>query len=143
MQPFSADPTSQSGYLTPVTPLDRRLHSAGPSYHHPRAPELLTSPINTGQRPNVYSPESTSPMTRTLSGHQESHMSAMNGHGASRYQPQHVRPYGQVTNQYLPEAARAILKADSEQRAAANTYMEMSYMEHQGPSILCPIWSCH
>jgi len=133
MQPFSADPTSQSGYLTPVTPLDRRLHSAGASYHPSRAPELLGSPITTSHRSNVYSPESTSPtvsLTRSLSGHQEQNMSAMNGHGVTRYQPQHIRPYGQSSNSYLPEAARAMLKADNDPRA--NAYMEMSYMEQQG-----------
>ena len=132
MQPFSADPPGQSGYLTPVTPLDRRLHSASASYHPSRAPELLASPVTTGHRSNVYSPESTSPtvsLTRSLSGHQEQNMSAMNGHGVTRYQPQHIRPYGQSSNSYLPEATRAILKADNDQRAA---YMEMSYMEHQG-----------
>jgi hypothetical protein len=79
-------------------------------------------------------------MTRTLSGHQEPNMSAMNGHGAPRYQPQHVRPYGQTPNHYLPEAARAILKAESDQRA--NAYMEMSYMDHQGSSILDAASSC-
>ena len=59
-QPYSADPTSPSGYLTPVTPHERRLiHSAGPSYHHSRQ-EILGSPIPTS-RSSVYSPDSTSP----------------------------------------------------------------------------------
>lgn len=59
-QPYTADATSPSGYLTPVTPHERRLiHSAGPSYHHSRQ-DILGSPIPTS-RSSVYSPDSTSP----------------------------------------------------------------------------------
>jgi hypothetical protein len=65
-QPYSADPTRSSGYLTPITPLDRGLQSAGAGYHLSRGPELLGSPH---PRSSGYSPDSTSPtgpLSRTL-----------------------------------------------------------------------------
>ena len=58
-QPYSADPRSPSGYLTPITPIDRGLHSAGGAYHHTRSSDLLGSPLPTSR--SVYSPDSTSP----------------------------------------------------------------------------------
>lgn len=58
-QPYSADPRSPSGYLTPITPVERGVHSAGGAYHHTRSSDLLGSPLPTSR--SVYSPDSTSP----------------------------------------------------------------------------------
>ena len=57
-QPYSADPRTPSGYLTPITPIERGLHSANAGYH--RGSEILGSPLPTS-RGSVYSPDSTSP----------------------------------------------------------------------------------
>jgi len=54
----------------------------------------------------------------------------MNGHGAPRYQPQQVRPYGQSTNGYIPDTRTMIQKDDTSQRTAS--YMTVPFMDHQG-----------
>jgi hypothetical protein len=60
-QPYSADPRSPSGYLTPVTPIERGLHSASAAGYHRGQQELLGSPLPNSSRGSVYSPDSTSP----------------------------------------------------------------------------------
>jgi hypothetical protein len=137
-QPYSADPTSPSGYLTPVTPLDRRLHSAGPGYHHHRVPEIMgsLSPIPTNR--SVYSADSNSPSvpspTRSCALQAlEANATAINGHSVTRYQPQQVRPYGQATNGYLPDPRATAPKPDTSQRPTP--YMAVSLLEHQGPTL--------
>ena len=108
-QPYSADSRSPGGYLTPVTPLDRGVQSAGPGYHPNRGTEMLGSPLPTSSR-SAYSPDSTStpvpasrnaviPILRLI-------VLAMNSQ--TRYPPQDIRPYGQVTSAYLPPDTRTM-----------------------------------
>jgi hypothetical protein len=129
-QPYSAEPTSPHGYLTPVTPLDRRLHSAGAGgYHHIRVETMGSSP--TGR--SVYSPDSTSPsipISRTFQMRQEdADPSSINAHVQPRpYQPQQVRPYGHNPNGYLPDN-RAMVSATDGQRPTA--YMAVPLMDQQ------------
>lgn len=136
-QPYSADATSPSGYLTPVTPLERRLHSAGAGYHS-RVSDSLGSPITANR--SVYSPDSTSPsiplsrknpivIIRT-----RANTSAINGHGAGRYQPQQVRPYGQSTSGYVTDPRGMVQKVDAAQRSNPG-YVAVPLMDHQSTQL--------
>jgi hypothetical protein len=129
-QPYSADPRSPSGYLTPITPIDRGLHSAGGAYHHTRSSDLLGSPLPTSR--SVYSPDSTSPTvpaSRILLFTRNTDCLAMNGHGA-RYQPQEIRPYGQSANGYLQDNRGMLSKINTSQRE--DTYVAVPLMGEQG-----------
>lgn len=133
-QPYSADPRSPSGYLTPITPIERGIHSAGGTYHHTRGSDLLGSPLPTSR--SVYSPDSTSPTIPA---------SPMNGHGA-RYQPHEIRPYGQSANGYLQDNRGMLSKINTSQRE--DTYVAVPLMGEQGkeqthPNMMDPPTSPH
>jgi hypothetical protein len=122
-QPYSADPRSPSGYLTPITPIERGLHSANAGYH--RGSEVLGSPLP-NSRGSVYSPDSTSP-TVPLSRISPSFDSdvAINGHG--RYQPQEIRPYGHG-NGYMQDNRQMLSKLNTQREE----YVAVPLMDHTG-----------
>jgi hypothetical protein len=129
-QPYSADPRSPSGYLTPITPIERGLHSANAGYH--RGSEVLGSPLPTS-RGSVYSPDSTSPTVPL------SRISlklcvdvAINGHG--RYQPQEIRPYGHGNNGYMQDNRQMLSKLNTQREE----YVAVPLMDHTGThSLVC------